>query len=129
MFITRLGLAGAALAIVALTAVPSAAQRTVSWGAIAYGPKGQSWSSAYGENSADEANQKALGVCAKHGDDCQVVTSFSNACAAVAVIQSTHATFVATDAKRGTAELQARQACTQQNLRECRVAASACAQP
>ena len=129
MSMRRLGLAGAALAMLALGMVSAVAQRTVSWGAIAYGPKGSAWSSAYGENSAEDANQKALALCARRSDDCQVVASFSNTCAAVAVIQSTHATFVATDAKRGNAEAQARQACLQQNSRECRVAASACAQP
>ena len=127
---TRWGRLVSTIAIlIAASAAPSAAQRTVSWGAITYGPKGSAWSSAYGESSAEDASQKALGFCARRSDDCQVVASFSNTCAAVAVVQSTHATFVATDGKRGTAESLASRACTQQNRSGCRVAASVCAQP
>jgi hypothetical protein len=48
---------------------------------------------------------------------------------AVAVVDATGATFVATNEKRGTAENQARLASTQKNRSGCRVAASICALP
>jgi Domain of unknown function (DUF4189) len=70
-----------------------------------------------------------LSFCARHGDDCQVVASFSNTCGAVAVVDATGATFVATNAKRGPAENEAKRACTQKNSSGCRVAASICALP
>jgi hypothetical protein len=131
MSMGRLGLVGAVLAtVLILASVPSAAQRTVSWGAIAFGPKGSAWGSAYGDSSADEANQQALGFCAKRSDDCTVVTTFSNTCGAVALLGATGATFVATNEKRGIAESQAMQACRQQpNSSSCRVPSSICALP
>ena len=112
-----------------IAAVPAlAAQRADSYGAIAYGPKTSSWGSASGENSAEDADQRALSFCARNAEDCRVVASFSNTCAAVAVVESIGAIFVATNEKRGNAENLARQACTQKNPSGCRVAASICAQ-
>jgi serine/threonine-protein kinase len=117
-----------AAAILIAAAPPSAAQRTDSYGAIAYGPKTSAWGNAYGETSAEDANKKALSFCARRAADCEVVASFSNTCAAVAVSQATSETFVATNEKRGSAESQALRACTQRNSSGCRVAASICAQ-
>jgi len=122
----RLGLA---VVLVALAGSALAAQRADSYGAIAYGPKNSAWGSASGGGTAEDAKQKALSFCARNGDDCQVVASFSNTCGAVAVVDATGATFVATNEKRGTAENQARLACTQKNRSGCRVAASICALP
>jgi len=120
----RLGAASALIAAAPALAAP----RADSFGAIAYGPKGAAWGDAYGAASAEDAKQRALAFCARQSDDCQVVASFSNTCAAVAVVDATGATFVATDAKRGNAENLARQACTQKNGTGCRVASSICAQ-
>ena len=106
-----------------------AQQRTDSYGAIAYGPKSGASGDAYGESSAADAERKALSFCARRGDDCKVITSFSNTCAAVAVLGATGATFAATNAKRGAAEAQAMSACRQQpNSTSCRVPSSICAQ-
>jgi len=123
-----LGSAVAAL-IIASVAPLAAQQRTVSYGAIAYGAKSSAWGDAYGEASAEDANRKALSTCARYSDGCEVITSFSNTCAAVAAVQATGATFVATNEKRGTAESQAMHDCTQKNRSGCPMAASACAQP
>ena len=98
-------------------------------GAIAYGPKNSAWGSASGGGSAEDAKQKALSFCARNSDDCQVVGTFSNTCGAVAVVDATGTTFLATNEKRGTAENQAKLACTQKNRSGCRVAASICALP
>jgi len=105
-----------------------AQQRADSYGAIAYGPKHASWGNASGASTAADAKQQALSFCARNSDDCQVVASFVNTCGAVAVVDATGATFMATDAKRGNAENFARQACTQKNPSGCRVATSICAQ-
>ncbi|HLJ19846.1 MAG TPA: DUF4189 domain-containing protein [Stellaceae bacterium] len=120
---------GTAVALVAVAAPALAAQRADSYGAIAYGPKSSAWGSASGEGTAEAAQQKAVSFCARHADDCRVVATFSNSCGAVAVVEATGATFLATNEKRGTAENQARLACTQKNPSGCRVAASICALP
>jgi hypothetical protein len=118
-----------AAALVAVAAPALAAQHADSYGAIAYGPKSSAWGDAYGEGSADDAKRKALSFCARRGNDCDVVASFSNTCAAVAVVEATGATFVVTSEKRGSAESQAMRACTQKNHSGCRMAASICALP
>jgi len=122
------GLAASAVILAAAAAPLAAQQRPDSYGAIAYSRKTGAWGNVYGENSADDAKQKALSFCGRRADDCTVVASFSNTCAAVAVAQATGATFVVTNEKRGIAETQARLACTQQNSSGCRVASSVCAQ-
>jgi hypothetical protein len=122
--IKRLGLG---VAIVAMAMPAFAAPAADSYGAIAFGPKTSSWGSTSGETSAADANKAALAYCARGASDCKVVASFSNTCAAVAISQTTDVTFVATDAKRGTAESHARQACLQKYPNGCRVAASICA--
>ncbi len=77
------------------------------YGAIAYSAKASAWGSDDGESAAEDADRKALSFCARRADDCKVVASFSNTCAAVAVLEATGATFVATNEKRGIAENQA----------------------
>jgi hypothetical protein len=117
------------LALLLVVAVPAlAAERGDSFGAIAFGAKNSSFGDDYGPTSAEDAKQKALAYCARKGDDCKLVTSFSNICAAVAVVDASGATFVATDAKRGNAENLARQACTKKNPSGCRVGDSICAE-
>ena len=56
----------------------------VLFGAIAYGPQSEATGWSYDYETEDEARHHALSNCAKHGNDCRVVTSFSNACGAVA---------------------------------------------
>jgi uncharacterized protein DUF4189 len=120
-------------AVVALFAASltqeQAAQRTV-YGAIAYNPKTVAYGDDHGEASAASAEQKALSFCARRGDGCKLVASFSNACGAVAVLGATGATFTATNAKRAAAETQATRDCHQQpNNTSCRILDSICAQP
>jgi hypothetical protein len=57
---------------------------TISYGAIAYGAQSQAFGFAYDQSDANASEQVAMSNCKKHGDDCQIVTSFSNSCAAVA---------------------------------------------
>ncbi len=56
----------------------------VTFGAIAYGPESEAAGWSYDYETEDEARHSALRNCAPHGNDCRVVTSFSNACGAVA---------------------------------------------
>ena len=56
----------------------------VTFGAIAYGPESEAVGWSYDYETEDEARHNALTNCAPHGNDCRVVTSFSNACGAVA---------------------------------------------
>jgi len=56
----------------------------VLFGAIAYGPESEATGWSYDYETEDEARHHALSNCAPHGNDCRVVTSFSNACGAVA---------------------------------------------
>jgi hypothetical protein len=123
-------LVSAVVALLGASLTPElAAQRTV-YGAIAYTPKTAAWGSAYGENTAVAAEQKALSFCARRGDVCKVVASFSNTCGAVAVLGATGATFVATNERRAVAETQAMRDCHQQpNSSSCRILNSICALP
>src|SRR5690348_5290872 len=56
----------------------------VTFGAIAYGPESEAAGWSYDYETEDEARHAALKNCAPHGKACRVVTSFSNACGAVA---------------------------------------------
>lgn len=56
----------------------------VLFGAIAYGPQSQATGWSYDYETEDQARHHALSNCVPHGDDCRVVTSFSNSCGAVA---------------------------------------------
>ena len=121
-----------ACVLAGLIAVPALApawaqQRGDSFGAIAYGAKTLAWGAYAGATTADEARQKALTTCSRRADDCQVVTNFSNTCAAVAV-NAGGVTFVQMDARRGNAENFARQACLKRDPAGCRIADSICAE-
>ncbi|MGH9809806.1 MAG: DUF4189 domain-containing protein [Terriglobia bacterium] len=56
----------------------------VTFGAIAYGPESEATGWSYDYETEDQARHHALSNCAQHGNDCRVVTSFSNSCGAVA---------------------------------------------
>src|SRR5262249_15208838 len=55
-----------------------------SYGAIAYGAESTAYGYAYDQPSESAAGRRALSDCRKHGDDCRLVVSFSNGCAALA---------------------------------------------
>ena len=57
---------------------------TGAYGAIAYDKKTGSWGMADASQDKKDARESALGYCKKHGDDCEIVESFSKTCAAVA---------------------------------------------
>ncbi len=61
--------------------------RGVNYGAIAYGPRSTADGYAFDKGSSGEANRAALRFCSQRGNDCQVVASFSNGCAAVAAVE------------------------------------------
>jgi len=100
----------------------------VHYGAIAIDPKSGASGSAYNTTSAAEAKQQAMSFCARYGNDCEVVISFFNTCAAVAAAVGNETYTVATNDKRGIAENKARNACIQKNG-NCRSETSICAGP
>ncbi|MFZ0693561.1 MAG: DUF4189 domain-containing protein [Alphaproteobacteria bacterium] len=57
---------------------------TTSYGAIAFGAYSGATGWTYGKPDPETAEQVALSNWAHHGNDCEIVTSFSNSCAAVA---------------------------------------------
>ena len=59
-------------------------QRSTSFGAIAYGGKSHAYGYSFDHDNAASAERMAMTNCRKKGEDCKVVASFSNACAAVA---------------------------------------------
>jgi hypothetical protein len=64
--------------------VKQCAKPKVTFGAIAYGPQSQAAGWSYDYETEDQARHHALSNCTPHGNDCRVVTSFSNSCGAVA---------------------------------------------
>jgi hypothetical protein len=87
-----------------------ARERTVSFGAIAYGERSRAFGYSFDQGDAARAERVALTNCRKNGDDCKVVSSFSNACAAVAA--GGKGRFAAAEAKtRDQAETEALAAC------------------
>ena len=61
---------------------------SVAFGAIAYGARSTANGYAYGKSNMKAAIQTAISNCQQHGDDCKIVASFSNSCAAVAAVES-----------------------------------------
>lgn len=99
---------------------------SVSFGAIAYGARSTAAGWAYGKASASAANSTALFECRKHGDDCQLVITLSNGCAAVAAIESQGIFAVGQGSTRQQAKSRAMNACTGQHGSECKVEAWTC---
>ena len=60
----------------------------VSYGAIAYGAKRTAYGTSSDQHTRQEAERSALAECRENADDCTLVASFANGCAAVAAIES-----------------------------------------
>ncbi|HEY6417414.1 MAG TPA: DUF4189 domain-containing protein [Candidatus Binataceae bacterium] len=96
------------------------------YGAIAYAEKNGAYGFSYDVNNADEANHRALSNCAKNGDGCKVVISFSNNCAALAAGDNNRfATSMA--GTRAQAQADAMTACGSSGGHNCDIKAWTCA--
>jgi hypothetical protein len=73
------------VATLTLGAVAGSAAASADFGAIAYAPKNGAYGFAYGFDSRNGAERKALRECAARGKGCQVVVWFTNACGSLAV--------------------------------------------
>ena len=103
--------------------------RSVFYGAIAYGAQSAANGYAYDKGSKSDADRSALSFCKQHGDDCKIVASFSNSCAAVAAVDSKGVYAVGLAGTRDDAQSKAMSACTAQNGGGCEIEAWTCALP
>jgi hypothetical protein len=103
-------------------------ERTVSFGAIAYGEKSHAFGYSFNQGDAARAERTALANCRKNGDDCKIVSIFSNACAAVASGASNR--FAAAEAKtREQAQAEALAACGHSAGGKCEIEVWSCSFP
>jgi hypothetical protein len=91
------------------------------YGAIAYGAQSMAYGDAYGKSSAAEAERSALGFCRPNGNDCKIVTSFSNSCAAVAAVDSKNRFTVGQGSSRAQAQSKAMASCASQIGGKCEI--------
>jgi hypothetical protein len=75
-------------AMIASLGVALADESAISYGAIAYGAKSTAYGYVFNKRTQQEAERGALADCRPNGDDCKLVASFSNSCAAVSAIES-----------------------------------------
>lgn len=101
----------------------------VAYGAIAYGPQSTANGYAFDKASSQDADQTALRFCRQHGNDCKVVASFSNSCAAVAAVESKGAYAVGLGGTRDGAQSKAMGACAGQHGAGCEIEVWSCAKP
>jgi len=102
---------------------------TVSYGSIAYGAQSRAYGFSNQFADTAKADQFALGKCAQHGDDCKIVASFLNKCAAVAAPDGGDA-FVTAEAPSGeAAQSKALQDCEAKGKGSCAIQVWSCALP
>jgi hypothetical protein len=105
------------------------ARRQNLHGAIAYGASSTAWGYSFDEETSNDAERSALRTCRQNGDDCKIVASFSNACAAVAAVESKGVFAVGQSSTRGNAESDAMSACSRQYGEGCEIEVWTCALP
>jgi hypothetical protein len=94
----------------------AAAQRVSgAYGAIAYGRNSAAYGMADSSQDKKTAEKSALRYCGKHGDDCEIVESFSNTCGAVAQNVAGSVAGWATDDDRRTAGEAALKICNKKD--------------
>ena len=101
---------------------------TVSYGAIAYGKTSQAFGYSYGMNNTQAADKKALANCKTHGDDCAVVASMKNGCAAVAAAGGPGYA-VAMGKTEEAAQSEALKSCKGNGIKGCEIQVWSCATP
>jgi uncharacterized protein DUF4189 len=102
---------------------------TVSYGAIAYGAKSTAYGYSFDERSSRDADRKALANCQPNGNDCKVVTSISNSCAAVAAIESKGVFSTGSGGTEESAESSALKSCERDHGKGCEIEVWTCAKP
>lgn len=106
------------LALVFLSGLPSLASARDKYGAIAYCASQDVCAVAHDYDTKDGAERRALERCKqKKGTDCQIVASFKNACAALAVAE---------DGSYGWAWRTRKAEAEQQALKKCEEKGSGC---
>ena len=100
-----------------------------SYGAIAYGAKSQAYGFSFDAGDADSAANTAMTKCKSHGNDCELVLSFSNSCGAVAAVSNSESFGTGQGADRGVAEFNALASCKKNDSGDCEVQVWSCALP
>ena len=100
----------------------------LSYGAIAYGARSRSDGFSFGRGTADNADRDAMYECAKFANDCKVVVTFSNSCAALAVVESTGDWALGRGAKSEEAQAKAMIACASAYGVKCQIKRWVCAE-
>jgi len=100
-----------------------------AYGAIAYGAKSTAYGYAFDKRTQQEAERSALASCRPNGDDCKVVASFSNSCAAVSAIESKGVFSTGSGANEQAAQDAALKACERTHGKGCELEVWTCAKP
>ncbi len=99
-----------------------------TYGAIAYGAESTAAGWSYDFGTPGDAGRKALSTCRVRGDDCKLVLTFSNGCAALAAGDDKR--FATAQANTGeAAKASALAACKDQGGANCEVQAWSCSRP
>ncbi len=101
----------------------------VSYGAIAYGAKSAAYGYSFDERSSRDADRKALTNCQPNGNDCKVVTRFSNSCAAVAAVESKGVFSTGSGGTEKSAEDSALKSCARDHGKGCEIEVWTCTKP
>ncbi len=96
------------------------------YGAIAYGAQSTAAGWSYDYGTKGDADRRALSDCEKRGNDCKIVVSFSDSCAAVAAGDNKRFA-VGQATKSEEARASALAACTREGGTKCEVQAWSCA--
>jgi len=100
---------------------------SVAFGAIAYGARSTANGFAYGKDNMMAAIHTAISNCQQHGNDCKIVASFSNVCAAVAAVESKNVFSVGQGATKAQSQSKAMDACTSAHGKGCEIEVWTCA--
>jgi hypothetical protein len=101
----------------------------VAYGAIAYGAKSTGYGYSFDKRTQQDAERTALNNCRPNGDDCKIVTSFSNSCAAVAAIESKGVFSTGGGGTQQAAQDNALKACERSHGKGCEIEVWTCAKP
>jgi hypothetical protein len=101
----------------------------VAYGALAFGTQSLAWGNAWGKSSAAAANQAAMQACRPNGNDCRIVSSFSNTCGAVAAVEAKHLFMTGLGSARTTAQNAAMASCQSKIGGKCEIEVWSCAGP
>jgi hypothetical protein len=97
------------------------------YGAIAYGARSTANGYAFDKNNMADAIHTAMANCQVHGDDCKIVASFSNSCAAVAAVESKGVYSVAEGKTKAQSQSGALKVCTRAHGKGCEIEVWTCA--